>query len=498
MRNGISSFKKNALSALMCLVVFMLVIPTAVFAYTDRAISFEAEEHILSQLRGVRIPNASIGVIQGGETSYIFKDSTHDTLFQIGSVSKSFTGFGVLYLEYEGLLSVSDPVNKHLPWVEVYYNGVPVPHEDMTIGNLLHHTSGFTSDERHFTPYLTGGLTANAFIAQITGVELAFYPSTQFVYGNVNYVILGLLIETVSGLSYDEFMTQNILHPLGLYNTFTNPMRAYETGAVIGGNSLGFLRTRSQNFNITPLVIPAGFIYSNITDMVRWAQIHLGMIDVSEHFMRVIQRSHELSPISGNPYAGLDFHYAAGWVVHSGYGFIEHNGGAPGYSATLRMYHDRNTAVVFLSNLNYSPIARVSDFIFDTTEGGVFHELPTDFFGYLDVIFTIITVIGIAYALLFARLVIKLMKRMRSGERIWGKTNPKVIARLIGLVISLAVLIGSYLVPPAIFGNSRVYLVLFEPASSVTATTALWVIAAYYFCSFLIQLFASPRPARAE
>ncbi|MCL2621292.1 MAG: serine hydrolase, partial [Defluviitaleaceae bacterium] len=127
------------------LVVLILALPITTFAQT--IISNEAEEHILSELRRANIPNAAVAVMQNGETSYIFKDSTQDTLFQIGSVTKSFTGFGVLLLEDMGLLSVSDPVNRHLPWFDVRYNDIPVT---VTIYNLLQHRSGLTSDERLF------------------------------------------------------------------------------------------------------------------------------------------------------------------------------------------------------------------------------------------------------------------------------------------------------------------------------------------------------------
>ena len=268
--------------------LLVLAIPLSVSA----TISHDAETHILNELNRANIPNAAIAVIQDGETSYILKDSAYNTLFQIGSVSKSFTAFGVLLLEDMGLLSVSDPVSRHLPWFEVRYNGEPVPHEDITIYTLLQHTSGFTSDERRF-PSTVEELSEDELIAQLAGIELAFYPSQGHLYGNVNYVILGLLIEAVSGQSYDDFMTQNVLHPLGLYNTFTNAARAHDTGRVTGGHRLGFLRPRPTNAQWASLTMPSGGMYSSIADMARWAGIHLGVVAVNEQFTRVSQRAHE-------------------------------------------------------------------------------------------------------------------------------------------------------------------------------------------------------------
>ena len=104
---------RKSLTILLMLTLLFAAIPLVVSA--NPIISSEAEEHILNELRRANIPNAAVAVIEGGETSYILKDSTYDTLFQIGSVAKSFTGFGVLLLEDMGLLSVNEPVNQHLP-----------------------------------------------------------------------------------------------------------------------------------------------------------------------------------------------------------------------------------------------------------------------------------------------------------------------------------------------------------------------------------------------
>jgi len=99
-------------SIVMMFVLLIFTLPTSIFA--SATISREAEEHIMEELRRARIPNAAIAVMQDGETSYIFRDSSHDSLFQIGSIAKSFTAFGILLLEDMELLSVYDPVNQHL------------------------------------------------------------------------------------------------------------------------------------------------------------------------------------------------------------------------------------------------------------------------------------------------------------------------------------------------------------------------------------------------
>ena len=143
--------------------ILIFAFPTSVVA--NEAISPEAEEHILSNLSRANIPCAAVAVIQDGETSYIFKNSTYDTLFQIGSVAKSFTGFGILLLEDMGLLSIYDPVNMHLPWFKASYNGQPVPY--LAIYHLLQNASGITNDERLF-PMARATETTEEFITRLS------------------------------------------------------------------------------------------------------------------------------------------------------------------------------------------------------------------------------------------------------------------------------------------------------------------------------------------
>ncbi|MCL2842548.1 MAG: beta-lactamase family protein [Oscillospiraceae bacterium] len=485
---------KKLLTILLLLALLLAAVPTA--AITQTTISSEAEEHILNELNRANIPNAAIAVIQDGETSYILKDSEQDTLFQIGSTAKSFTGFGVLLLEDMGLLSISDPVNQHLPWFEVRYNGEPVPHEDISIYNLLQHTSGFTSDDRRF-PSTSEELSKDELIGQLTGIEFAFYPSEGHIYGNVNYVILGVLIEAVSGQSYDDFMTQNVLHPLGLYDTFTNAQRAHDTGRVIGGHRFGFLRPRPHNVQATSsLAMQAGGMYSSISDMARWAGIQLGVIEVNEQFTRIVQRSRENNHTSQNPFADLGFVYAAGWGVSQDgwgileYGSIQHSGGTFGYFAYVEIVPERDMALVILSNFRHMNLPQWISLVWDAVDGRSFNRIGLDTYGIVDIVFVILTAVGILFIGLFVRLAVKLRKQLHSGE----KVNPKLRIRwLIGPILSIMGLIIIYFIVPMLFQISFSSLLLLLSSSMTTAIIAVWIMAAYSLFSLWAKVFANPR-----
>ncbi|MCL2445810.1 MAG: beta-lactamase family protein [Oscillospiraceae bacterium] len=484
---------KRTISAKIIALVLCIIMLVGVLASAAHALSNEAQDHILNALARARIPNAAIAVIQDGETNYILRDSTTDTLFQIGSVSKSFTGFGVLLLEDMGLLSVYDPVNQHLPWFEVRYHGVPVPHEDMAIYHVLQMASGITSDERHF-PRPAATESTDAFIARLSqGLDLAFYPAARHVYGNLNYIILGLLIEAVSGQSYDEFMTQQVLHQLGMYNTFTNTQRAHETGRVIGGNRLRFLQPVSWEPLVHPAWIPTGFIYSNVTDMVRWAQVQLGMVEIDEQFGRVVQRSHE--PMgSVDFFAHGNYFYTAGWNVRDDGAHVRHYGATPGYSAAFRLYPHAGTAVIVLGNLAHG-VVPFGSFVTDVVERGSFNRMGMEFNVMMDIFLTVLAALTIVYVVLFVRLIVNLMKKRNEG-RITTRECTFKAAWLIDPLITVAGLIALYVVPP-MFGNTSLAFALeYIPASWAFAVAGGWVAVAYSVCSLLYKAFLKPQTAK--
>ena len=474
------------LFALLSITLLFTATTTPILAYSQ--VSDEAESHIIAELNQANIPNAAIAIIHNGEVSYILHNSEHDALFAIGSVTKSFTGFGVLLLEDMGLLSVSDPVNQHLPWLEVNYNGLPVLQEDITIYTLLQHTSGFTADENRF-PSTVNELGKDELIAQLAGIELAFYPSLGHMYGNVNYIILGLIIEAVSGQSYDDFMTHNVLHPLGLYNTFANVNRAYDTCRVIGGHRLGFFRPRPTNEQWGSQTMPSGGMYSNISDMSRWAGIHLGVIEVNEQFTRVVQRSHENNHTSPNPFADTDFHAAAGWNVmlegnyFVGDGKIMHGGSTFGYVAYVGIIPERDMAIVMLSNVRQMNLSQWVFLLWDAVDGE-FNTVGTDFFAIMDIAFVVLTALGALFIGLFVRLIIKLHKQVQSGERVKSKFK---IRWLVAFILSIIGVLIFHVVMPMLFIMPLGTLLLFSPASAITAIVSMWIMMGYSLLSLCVK-----------
>jgi len=166
------------------------------------------------------------------------------TLFELASLSKAFTGLGVLLLEQQGFLSLDDSIVEYLPWFTLQYRGRPIDMQYVTLNHFLHHTSGIVNS-RH-TDVVSPGSTPDMLqktVESTNNAELAFQPGTRFEYGTVNYDILGLVIEVVLGQSFEDFMEEQVFRPLGLNQTFANRNRAKETGQLAQGYRLSFFIT---------------------------------------------------------------------------------------------------------------------------------------------------------------------------------------------------------------------------------------------------------------
>ena len=223
---------------------------TPVYALSDaQSAAIQALLDDACRISGV--PGMSISIITGEEmfyfsSGYADRDkrlpASENTLYELASVSKAFTGVGILLLEEQGLLSMTDPVQKYLPWLTMEYKGMPVDMQSFTLNNFLHHTSGLTN--RKHIQSIPQGSTPDMLrktVEALVDAELAFAPGEQYEYGTVNYDVLGLVIEVVSGQSYESFMTEQVFRPLSLYHTYVYKEEAQATGQLAQGYRSSFL-----------------------------------------------------------------------------------------------------------------------------------------------------------------------------------------------------------------------------------------------------------------
>ena len=254
--------------------------------------------------------------------------------FRIGSITKQFTAACVLLLEERGKLKLSDPVKAYLP-------DAPDAWEKVTLYNLLTHTSGI--------PNFTGGPAWDAYkenahtpdetIALFRNRPLDFVPGEKFTYSNSNYILLGRIIEKVSGLSYEQFLRANILTPLGMSDTGVDrdtailPERAHGYDPRPGG----FAHAVSESMTIP---YAAGFLYSTAGDLLKWEQGLFGGKILSPASLKKMT----------TPYRD---DYAMGLFVQDAkhHGVITHNGSIDGFDDSLNYYPDKQLTIIVLGNV---------------------------------------------------------------------------------------------------------------------------------------------------
>jgi CubicO group peptidase (beta-lactamase class C family) len=260
--------------------------------------------------------------------------NTPNTKFRLGSVTKQFTAASILLLEERGKLSVSDPVKKYVP-------DAPVAWDKITIFNLLTHTSGipnFTNfpDYRKLEPFAA---TSEQLVARFRDKPLDFEPGEKWQYSNSGYVLLGHLIEKITGDTYEKFVRENLFTPLGMKdsgydsNSAVIPHRA--SGYVFGKN--GF-----ENAGFIHMSIPhgAGALYSTTEDLLKWEQGLFG-----GKLLKTASLQKMTTPFKSNYAFGLQVETVGGHKV------IEHGGGIEGFNTELAYYPDDKLTVVVLGNV---------------------------------------------------------------------------------------------------------------------------------------------------
>lgn len=469
--------KENSMKRVLCTGSIILalcityLIPFYTSASADTLTSYMEDINAMveEQMRKAHIPSVSIGIVKGQESVFLsYGDDAYDetSLYQIGSVSKGYTALGILMLEDVTFLRLDDPVSQYLPWFVMHHNGEEVPAGELTIADLLYQTSGFTNDETKY-PNAKESMSLEENVRELAGRELTFYPGTQYAYANANYNTLGLLIEVVSGQSYQSFMETQILNPLGLLNTYVDPNKAEQSpNRVVPGSRVSFGTAFPYELEVAPGSVPAGYIISGVNDMTRWMQVQMGLIDVPESIADAVENSH----IARDPdLVDEGIGYACGWFVDNT-GLVYHSGGTANYSSKVIMKPEQGLGVCVLTNINASANTNaIVDNILNILEGYPVSPYTADIWTVVDTIFSLITGFSVLVCLFCIVMLIRFgIKHVRKG-----KIRIKPLLYFIASVVLLIIVATIVLVFPMVFQSGWLSLVKWAPISLVTGTSGL-------------------------
>ncbi|KQL43971.1 penicillin-binding protein [Brevibacillus choshinensis] len=307
--------------------------------------------------------NGNILVLEQGEAiftgSYGFADLerslplTHDTVFELASVSKAFTAMGIMLLQEQGKIEYEDKVDSILP---------DFPYRDITVRNLLSHTSGLPDYMDLFAQYWDRTkIATNADVLEQLGVHqpaVLFQPNEKFEYSNTGYVLLGSIIEKVSGMSFSEFLKMYIFTPLEMENTRVFNRRFSQE--VIENYAYGYVYSDELGRHSLPdhvkeydLVIYLdgiqgdGVVNSTLEDLRKWDRALYTEKLVSS---KTIQAAFTPVTLADNS----TYHYGYGWLIRNDPWtgkVVYHGGGWPGYKNWLGRYIDVDKTIIYLTNV---------------------------------------------------------------------------------------------------------------------------------------------------
>ena len=325
-----------------------------------------------------RCNEVSVVVYDHGDISYY---GDNQGLYQIGSMTKSFTGLAVQKLINEGTLSGEDTVSELIPGFKAFYDSSET---EIKVEDLLKQRSGYTNSETDF-PSATEDMTLQEWAESISGKELKSMPGTEYSYSNVNYNLLGVIIENVTGISYREYMEENILVPYGLDSTYAGVPGDSER--IVEGSRLGFRNVFEYKVPVREGSVPAGYFYSDTEDIGSWLK---AWIENSDPDMDLILAELE-----------NEGDYYAGWERFEG-DVIGHSGGTPNYSSRIVFSRSKGIGVCVLTNLNVaSSTDSLCNNIFKELSGISNDGLACDVWTVFDIIFTSVSAFGIL-VLIFA------------------------------------------------------------------------------------------------
>ena len=368
--------KKTKRFLLLILAVSMLITDTDQVHAADRKKLIP--DHIDEFCKKTGCNAVSVAIVRGDETEF-YGDS--EGLYQIGSMTKAFTGLGIQKLINDGVIGEEDNISEWLPGFSAIYGNETC---DITIRQLLTQTSGYTNNETDY-PGASGKMSLMEWTDSISGKELNFKPGTEYAYSNVNYNLLGAVIECVTGETYKEYMEEEILLPLGLTNTFVYV--ASENDQIIRGSRLGYHHCFAYDIPVSVGKIPAGYYYSNAEDMARWMRIWMGIADVPQEYIDLVSSVKERLVAAGD--------YYSGWELFENE-TVGHSGGTPNYSSRIVFGDKEQTGVCVLTNLNVAASTDgLCNGIYSIVTGGNPDRLPTDVWIVFDRIFTVLSVAGV-------------------------------------------------------------------------------------------------------
>lgn len=276
----------------------------------------------------------SIAVVRNGRIAYAqtFGPARADTAFSVGSVTKMFTAVSVMQLVQRGLVSLDAPASTYLPQYPVL--------QRVTVRELLNHTGGLPNilDDAVASGDVQRPATPGAMLTKALALPLDFTPGTDWNYSNTGYVVLGQIVERVSGMPLAAYEQRNIFAPVGMQHTYVAPAPGTNVASAFKGAPGDWT-----------WYYAAGDIFASATDLARFdIALMRGRLVSSGMFQQMVKTA-PFPTLAPGMRDGLGLFLTQTGDVQ----LIGHHGGEPGFRADNEMIPARGFAAIVLGSGNY-------------------------------------------------------------------------------------------------------------------------------------------------
>lgn len=339
------------------------------------------EPLILEELKASNTPGAALAVILGDQV--VFSKGfgvasietgvavTPDTLFQIGSTTKTFTAAALVSLAKDGKVSLDRPIGD-------YVTGLSPKLAKVTAGALLSHTAGLKDEPDEWGLHDESALAG--YLKSWTDDYCLFDPGQVFSYSNSGMALAGLVLQEAGGKPYADQIAERLLVPLGMVRSTFRPTVAMTYPLAVGHRAgpdkkLAVVRPMADDARLWP----AGTMYSSVNELAKFAiaLLNEGRFEGKQVIAPSVVADMSM-PHADVPSFPDDTHYGYGLFMNRQRGtrWVWHDGSMPGFAAGMQMLPDQHVAVITLANSDFGRFSRSIDAAIDLVAGPLVPRTP--------------------------------------------------------------------------------------------------------------------------
>ena len=353
--------RNRTIELLSVLLTFAATLPLTAQSPPDKAVQ-RLESSITQSMRDQKIPGFAIGVVKDGRLVYsrgfgVMKVGdpnrpvSAETLFHMASITKPFVATALMQLVERQKVNLDDPVTKYLP----YFRLKDPRYKDITVRQMVTHTSGMPDVTNYYwdkPEYDDGAL--ERYVRSLDDKLLRWAPGKEFRYSNMAFEVLGDLVAKVSGKSFEDYVEENILKPVGMKSSTLLYKKADQANLADGYTLTKGTLVPVAHYPYNRAHTPSSNLHSNVEDMARWVRVNLNRGELDG--CRILKNStYDALWKPAAPLPGRNWHVGISWFLAESNGeeIVMHNGGDDGFATHLAFAPRLKAGVVMMANCDH-------------------------------------------------------------------------------------------------------------------------------------------------